>query len=169
MTKKKRVRPAPATAPVTSDRGLDAFARNDFDTAIRIWTGTLRTRASIAMSSALAEAHFRRACKNMGKAPAQALADLKASSSLCPADPIYLYHLGLAHHRLGDYSRDRHPADGGPNAMLRPDLRVAVRMGRTGACDLGKSSEQHRDFEGFGAIPTRAPLQALFIGNDFRY
>ncbi len=105
MAKKKARRsqsPAkPKAAPLTEiERGAQAFARNDYDAAINTWTGALRTEASLPVTTALAEAHFRRACKS--KSPAQALADLKAASSLRPDDAIYLYHLGLAYHRLGD-------------------------------------------------------------------
>jgi tetratricopeptide (TPR) repeat protein len=107
MAKKKTRRPQPASrpqpAPLTdSERGEQAFARNDYDSAISAWSGVLRARASIPVSTALAEAHFRRACKNLRKAPAQALVDLKTASNLRPDDAVYLYHLGLQYHRLGD-------------------------------------------------------------------
>src|SRR5579864_9188526 len=107
MAKKKARRPQPTpmplAAPLTeSERGLQAFSRHDYDAAITAWTGVLRAQASLSVAAALAEAHFRRACTNLRKSPAQALADLKAAIGLLPDDAIYNYHLGLAYHRLGD-------------------------------------------------------------------
>jgi tetratricopeptide (TPR) repeat protein len=107
MAKKKvhRSPPAPrlqATRLSDSERGSQAFARGDYDSAISAWTKDLQSSASLPVSSALAEAHFRRACKNLRKRAAQALADLKAANTARPDDAIYLYHLGLLYHRLGD-------------------------------------------------------------------
>src|SRR2546429_390265 len=107
MSKKKVRRSQPPSGPqaarlTESERGLQALTRGDYDTAISAWTAVWGARASLLVSSALAEAHFRRACKNLRKAPAQALVDLKAATSDKPDDAIYLYHLGLQYHRLGN-------------------------------------------------------------------
>src|SRR5258708_287365 len=113
MAKKKSHRPQlvpkAQAAPLTeTERGRQAFIRNDYDTAITAWTGVLRTKALLSVALALAEAHFRRACTAQRKSPAQALADLKAASDLLPDDAVYRYHLGLAHHRLGDLNAPLH-------------------------------------------------------------
>src|SRR5437879_4642869 len=51
--------PMPQAAPLTeSERGVQAFTRNDYDTAITAWTGVLRAQASLSGASALAQAHY---------------------------------------------------------------------------------------------------------------
>ena len=107
MVKKKTRRISssvkPQIAPPSErERGAQAFAKTDYDSAITAWMTALRHSPSAAIASALAEAHFRRACKTLRKSLPQALDDLKAACALAPEDPVYLYHRALTHHRLGD-------------------------------------------------------------------
>src|SRR6266851_1808378 len=129
--------PMPQAAPLTeSERGVQAFSRNDYDAAITAWTGVLRAQASLSVASALAEAHFRRACTNLRKSPAQALADLKAATGLLPDDAIYNYHLGLAYHRLGDLKRAieyyRHSLRNDPVNYHRTAYHLCLTLAQSG-------------------------------------
>jgi tetratricopeptide (TPR) repeat protein len=84
------------------ERGLQAFDKGDFDTAIAAWISALRAKPSSAVEAALAEAYFRRACLNRQRAPDVVLADLQAARDLVPDDAQYNYHIGLAQHRMGN-------------------------------------------------------------------
>jgi tetratricopeptide (TPR) repeat protein len=84
------------------ERGLQAFNKGDFDTAIAAWISALRAKPSSAVEAALAEAYFRRACLNRQRAPDVVLADLQAARDLVPDDAQYNYHIGLAQHRMGN-------------------------------------------------------------------
>jgi tetratricopeptide (TPR) repeat protein len=102
MSKRKRSQPARSQPTRLNERqqGTVAFERKDYDGAISAWTGALRAQPSLAVAQALAEAYFRRACSS--KIPARGLHDLQAACNLVPEDPVYLYHRGLAQHRLGN-------------------------------------------------------------------
>ena len=98
----KSVRSATRNTVSERERGLQAFDKGDFDSAIAAWISALRAKASSTVEAALAEAYFRRACLNRQRAPDIVLADLQAARDLVPDDAQYNYHIGLAQHRMGN-------------------------------------------------------------------
>lgn len=101
--------PAPHRLPAAGElgpevgRGLAAFQRGDYDTAIQVWQRVRRPTASPGQDQALAEAHFRRAIAATN--PARRLQDLQEAVALCPGSAVYHFHLGLAHQHLGQSGR----------------------------------------------------------------
>jgi tetratricopeptide (TPR) repeat protein len=85
-------------------RGMQAFQRGDYGAAISAWEILYRRAPGEPLARALAEAHFRRACLNSRRLPAQALEDLRLAVELVPDDARYLYHRGLALHRQNNHT-----------------------------------------------------------------
>ncbi len=55
-----------------------------------------------ALAALAAEAHFRQGLALLARGRRRAALDeVAAAARWCPDDPVYLFHLGLAHHRLG--------------------------------------------------------------------
>lgn len=80
-------------------RGSDALNHGYYADAINFFERAFKQQP--AVGSALAEAYFRHAVAP--KTPsAQQLKDLQRATELQPNDPLYYYHLGLAHHRCGE-------------------------------------------------------------------
>ncbi|MBE7514877.1 MAG: tetratricopeptide repeat protein [Anaerolineales bacterium] len=101
---KKKTRPENPPRPLLRltdrERGVAAFERGDYEGAIQAWSAQARREPpDEALRRALAEAHFRRACSNLRAE--SALNDIQTANTYYPGDPLYLYHLGLAHHRGG--------------------------------------------------------------------
>jgi tetratricopeptide (TPR) repeat protein len=80
-------------------RGWRAFTSGRFGEAIELWERALKKHQNVL--PALAEACFRRAVLPT-TTPEQRLRDLERATALMPDDACYYYHLGLAHHRLGE-------------------------------------------------------------------
>jgi tetratricopeptide (TPR) repeat protein len=88
--------------------GLRAFKRGDYGRAIEIWERVARQSSDLRLTSALAEAYFRRGLNRLhGKTPAlqAGVGDLEQAAKLQPDAPRYAYHLGLAAHRQGNLDR----------------------------------------------------------------
>ncbi|MDX1521178.1 MAG: tetratricopeptide repeat protein [Anaerolineae bacterium] len=95
----KQKQEAKLTGPVLTRRGLTAFNQANYDAAIADWEQAQHKKdAPPKLNAALAEAYFRRAVVS----PNAGLSDLKQAVRLRLDVPRYQYHLGLAHHRLGD-------------------------------------------------------------------
>jgi tetratricopeptide (TPR) repeat protein len=92
-----RKKSARLTGPVLTQQGKTAFDQSDYNAAIDAWEkARYKPNAPANLSTALAEAYFRRAFT--GTIPT--LADLQQAVKLAPDDPRYVYHLALTHHRL---------------------------------------------------------------------
>ena len=78
--------------------------KGDYDTAIASWKQALQEKPSASVTTALAEVHFRRGLTRFHRdGQHQAgLSDLDEAACLVPDDPRYAYHVGLAHHHVGD-------------------------------------------------------------------
>lgn len=93
--------PSQTSAADWRQQGLRAFHAGRFDQAISNWSHVSQKDA--AVSTALAEAYFRRALTRFSAADHdQQIADLRCAAALRSDDLRYLYHLGLALHRAGD-------------------------------------------------------------------
>ena len=84
-------------------RGLDAFERGDFGTAIRAWTQARRAGAPGAVDRAIAEAHFRRTMA--ATTDGRRAQELHEAIALAPDHALYQHHLGLAYLRQGQHQR----------------------------------------------------------------
>ncbi len=94
----KKKQEARLTGPVLAQQGLQAFKQGDYRAAIQAWEKARHKADKPAkLIEALAEAYFRQGVS----ASPPGLADLAQAVQLRPADPMYRYHLALAHHRLG--------------------------------------------------------------------
>ncbi len=104
MSKKKRGAQHISTRLSVNEyqRGLQAFTKGDFDSAIAAWTKALQSKPSESIGGALAEAYFRRACLNRKRTPNTILDDLQSARQLAPDDARYSYHIGLTQHRQGN-------------------------------------------------------------------
>ncbi len=84
------------TVPGLVQRGRQAFQQENYALAIDLWQQAYgRPNAPVELTSALAEAYFRRAVTDA----AAPIVDLKHAAQLTPTDPRYRYHLALAYHR----------------------------------------------------------------------
>ncbi len=97
------------TAISPTSRGQQAFHRGDYDQAIAVWEQVHQKAPSPELAAALAEVHFRRGLVRFyqRQQPDTGLRDLDRAAQLVPNDPRYAYHLGLAHHHLGDLDTAR--------------------------------------------------------------
>lgn len=84
-----------------------AFQQGNYDKAIIALTTTQAKRdiPDEKRKPALAEAYFRRALRYRTTTPDAALRDLQQALDLMPQDALYVYHLGLLHHLLGDLQK----------------------------------------------------------------
>ncbi len=65
-------------------------------------TAGAATATQVALAALAAEAHFRQGLALLARGRRRAALDeVAAAARWCPGDPVYLFHLGLAHHRLG--------------------------------------------------------------------
>jgi tetratricopeptide (TPR) repeat protein len=87
-------------AEVSLERGWNAFNAERYGEAIKLWERAARNNPGII--PALAEAYFRRAVSPTAS-PEQRLQDLQRATALVPNDACYYYHLGLVHHRRGEF------------------------------------------------------------------
>lgn len=105
MAKRKRKKGRTAQSAAALRRnGLQAFNRKDYGAAIDVWERAYKQRAEPQTATALAEALFRRGVQRPDGQSAHtdaAVADLQRAVELKPNDSCYVYHLGLALHRLG--------------------------------------------------------------------
>lgn len=85
-------------------RGQEALRQGDYDGAIAVWEQANRETPSARLTAALAEVYFRRGLARFYRQQQQdaGLSDLDKAARLAPDRPHYSYHLGLAHHRLGN-------------------------------------------------------------------
>ncbi|MBI3978966.1 MAG: tetratricopeptide repeat protein [Chloroflexi bacterium] len=95
--------PAAATPETAVRRGLEAFRRGDYTTAIQTWQQARRSGAPAGVAGALAEAIFRRALATTNQA--RRAQDLQEAIALAPSRAVYQFHLGLAYHRQGQLRR----------------------------------------------------------------
>jgi tetratricopeptide (TPR) repeat protein len=156
-----------ANTPVAA--GQQAFHRGDFDAAIVAWEQALRQQPSPAVTAALAEVRFRRGLARL-QDPAQAsaaVADLDAAVHLMPGDPRYHYHLGRAHHLLGNLAAAL-PAYAAtleldPTFLRAAELAVLIALEKgekprkTAAWNL-LAPQQQSEFELLSAILAGRPL-----------
>src|SRR3954454_23854077 len=77
-------------------RGLRAWQAGHFDEAIQLWSAIVEPDPHVV--SALAEAYFRRGIAR--PAGTEQHTDLARAVALRPDDTRFLYHLGLALHRV---------------------------------------------------------------------
>ncbi len=103
----RRTRTRKAANPLV--RGRQAFHQGDYDQAIASWEAAYQKTPSPKLAAALAEVYFRRGLVRFYQNLQQdsGLRDLDRAAKLAPNDPRYAYHLGLAHHRLGDLDAAR--------------------------------------------------------------
>src|SRR6266516_5142265 len=113
--KKKRLQRAAPPGPARSGvppgappeaelrRGLAAFQRGDYGEAIQAWKQARRAGARAGLDRALAEAHFRRVLAGYPKG--RRAQELQEAVALAPDCAGYQFHVGLAHHRLGQLGR----------------------------------------------------------------
>ncbi len=104
--KSKRTRRAPLR--VLLQRGDEAWRRGREADALRLWERAWEKTPTPELAAALGELYFRRGVRAVvagsggDDALLNGLADLERAREFLPGDERPLYHLGLAHHRLGD-------------------------------------------------------------------
>lgn len=77
-------------------QGVSAFQKKDYEKAIFCWGHANQQRPSAALTTALAEAYFRRGLQN-NYPP-----DIQQAAVLQPNDPRFVYHLGRLAHQQGN-------------------------------------------------------------------
>jgi tetratricopeptide (TPR) repeat protein len=101
MTKKRKSRhqraqerQKPASPEVLRRQGAEAFHKGDYELAIAAWRRISSSQRDARLTTAFAEACFRRGLQGH-------LDSLRQAVSLSGDEPRYVYHLALAHHRAG--------------------------------------------------------------------
>ncbi len=108
MTKKKKKQKIEKTTPSQSinniyQSGLLHFSQGEYEKAIHIWERIANT-ADIKILISLAEAYFRNAMtKYVGKDEKDVISELYKAVKYMPDNPLYLYHIGLAYHRMSKF------------------------------------------------------------------
>jgi tetratricopeptide (TPR) repeat protein len=104
MSKRLKPKRSEQAAYSLAKRGTKSLGRGDYDHAIRdlatAYDPVMKSKLPGQIKRALAEAHFRRGQRYLFENTDQALADLQKAAELQPADGLYAYHSGLAHHRF---------------------------------------------------------------------
>lgn len=145
--------PLSSRPPAPSDlrqEGLRAFKAGHYAAAISAWENLDLSDSTLA--AALAEAHFRQAA-GVGLGPAS-LPYLEHAANLVSSDPIYVYYLGLALHKLGRVAEAMEAyRRAAANGLSR---RGAGRVMALAALEL----DPHADL---GAVPGVSPEDRLWL------
>ena len=89
-----RERRKKASPEVLRRQGAEAFRRGDYDLAMAAWRRISRAERDPGLTTAFAEACFRRGL-------AGHLDSLRQAVGMAGDEPLYHYHLALAYHRIG--------------------------------------------------------------------
>jgi tetratricopeptide (TPR) repeat protein len=103
--KKRRRRSGKSASPQLRERdyqsGLSYFREGEYEQAIRAWRGVVGN-SEPNLAAQLAEAYFRNAMSKYESGNVKAvISELHSALKYDSSQPVYLFHIGLAYHRMG--------------------------------------------------------------------
>ena len=108
--KKKRKHPGKSVSPQSNEKiyesGLSHFRAGEYEGAISAWSRMVKNSGP-KLATQLAEACFRNAMSKLSSGNMKAvISELHAALKYDVQDqPIHLFHMGLAHHRMGKFAQ----------------------------------------------------------------